>query len=459
MLFIGGTAQAFSPNNRVDLIRGQGSDTTFDIMQNLDRLFNNAIGCDPDGPGASLPLDQLNGECPIPGPPFTSQENWDHDVAVSYFAIGSGNGKNMLKGLGQPGFQRIDYARSSSATSGASDAGLRFVAYAKDALAPVNFQGSFLANCDVDRTGGPTGLFHEYDDSGPLGVVANDGSWPDGPDAGTCPDATVATSVTNVTTQQVKDIYVNCGGVSSVNGVPGMQWTDLDPSKLDGTAHPEILVWTAQAGSGTRASWDGSAFVNGNSANCIPAAFKDNDLTNGERVIFEHDATPIVKCATDPDGAGSATVNCPESGVHYTQSFYYYGVGAHSVSGTQPLGQGADLLNLNGVPPTEANVQSGSYTFSRFVFNLYRRPDGTLPDPATDATLDYIGERGWICRPASDPDGAGPQLGHGINPKTGNNYQEDIENTIRATGFVPLTFAADQGGGVVSAGHCRVTTP
>ena len=433
------------PNNKVDVIRGQGSDTTIDLMRHLDEAFNATAGCNV----LSNPQ-RLDHECGIAGPPYNDPadaskfENWDHDVGVSFSALGSSNGIRMLTNFGLPGNSRIEYARSSRAKTGSDNAALRFIAYAKDALAPVDFQGTVdPTSCDVDRTGGPTGLFPEYDDSGPNAIVTGNGTWNDGPDADTCNDATVATSVKFVTNQQVKDIHLNC----TVN-----TWDDLDSSK---PAVP-IIVWTSQAGSGTRGSWDG--FIGGSTDACIPAAFKNPSLSDGNRVIFEHDATPIVNCATDDDGAGPEGIDCPDDGqpgynVHYTQSIFHYGVGAHSVSGTDPLGQGADLLSLCSNPPTcstvvaptPANIKSGAYLYSRDVFNVYRKEG--FANAAPDFVKDYVGEQGWICKVAAK---------HVENPKTNVNYRDEIEEVIQASGFVPLDEGAI-GGGIGGNSHCRAS--
>lgn len=439
-----------TPNNQVDIIRGQGSDTTIDLMRNLSRAFNVSKGCNV----LTVPQ-RLDHVCGVSGPPFndpndaTIYENWDHDVALDFDALGSGNGINMLQRFGQPGIAKIDFARSSRARSGSDDPGLRFVAFAKDALAPVDFQGTVdPTTCDVDRTGGPSTEFPEFDDSGPTApVTANDGRWPDGSDTDTCNDATVATSVTNVTSQQVKDVYINCGGPDSPSDTDAdgkMTWKDLDSTK---PAVP-IIVWTSQVGSGTRSSWDG--FIGGQSDTCLPTAFKNASLSDGNRVIFEHDATPIVNCATDDDGAGPEGIDCPDENggdgfsVHYTQSIYHYGVGAFSVSGTEPQGQGSDLLSVNGKAATPANIKSGQFLYSRDVFNVYRNTVAS-GNNATDAIKDFVGEYGWICKPAAK---------HIANPKTGINYATEIDNIISATGFVPLDDAVDDNG--INTG-CRVS--
>ena len=435
-----GTAFA-TPDNQVELIRGSGSDTTERMMQALDNAYVNATGCLVTA--ATQPLDFT-----CTGAGTLTTENADHDVPVSYFALGSGVGRNQLNGFGQVGVAKIDYARSSGAASAAQKtAGMRSVAYAKDAIPWVDFRGTTDAGtCAVDRS---NVLFPEYDDSGPLNNIHgpghdNQGTWPDGPDADSCPDATVASSVSNLTTAQVKAIFDGCTIKT---------WNQLDNTK---PAVP-IMVWNAQNGSGTRTTFDGT-FLGGNSENCVnpingttSTQYHDGNLANGERKIFENNATPIVQCAVDPDGAGPQVVNCPDDApsdgfaVHYTQSIYYYAFGPFQTSGTNPLGQGADLGGIDGVQPSPSTIGDDSYTFSRFVYNMDRH--GYTTDNAPDWVRDYIGETGWICK----SNGL-----HGTNPKTGVNFGTEIGNIISAQGFVPIADGPI-GGGVGGNSKCRVS--
>jgi hypothetical protein len=490
-----GTASAM-PDNISEKIRGLGSDTTIFLMESLDRAYNDSQGCSV----LSSPQ-RLDTVCGTQGPPFGfngqtvgTLDNWDHDTATSLFPIGSGNGINVLTRFGQTGYPRIDYARSSRARSGSDNPGLRFVAYAEDAIAPAAFRGQISPKsgdpCFIDR--GPGAV---YDDDGPLGhsfgnntsgpgatslgsgLTTDDGTWPPadgGPASSTdCPLPTPASNVQNLTTQNIKDIWENCTLTD---------WHTLDAHVPSGTA---IVVWADQAGSGTRGTWDGFLGAGGNSTTCIPSAFKDGNFNNGERVIFENDATPIsgvapasgngrIHTCNDVYRSGQSTADCAStfdpqntavtqnangSPLNYTQSIYYFSFGQWQISaGTvgdaeHPKGQGTTLLNWDGNTPSVATIQAQSYPGFRFLFNVYRN---SFPqDNAPDWVRDYVGEQGWICK--ADTDTSGDQgFYHDTDPKTGVNYGVEIENIISANGFVPVPYGPI-GGSVVGSSKCRVS--
>jgi len=418
LLAFGGIASTASamPDNISETIRGLGSDTTIFMMESLDRAYNDSQGCSV----LSTPQ-RLDTVCGTDGPPFgfNSQtigtlDNWDHDVATSLFPIGSGNGINVLRRFGQPGYPRIDYARSSRSGSTAEKAeGLRFVAYAEDAIAPVDFQGQISPKsgdpCFIDR--GPGAVF---DDDGPLGhtfgnntsgpnasalgvgLTVDDGTWLPANGAAAsatnCPLPTPASNVTNLSTQNIKDIWQNCTLTD---------WHTLDAHVPAGTA---IVVWADQAGSGTRGTWDGFiAASGGNSTSCIPPvanqlggsgnSYKDGNFNNGERVIFENDATPISGISNptggrqhtcndvyrsgqiagdsdcretvleSPDATGTknvVAVNTVGSTLNYTQSVYYFSFGQWQItSGTGPRTV-SDAHTSSGSP----NVSSATANFT-----------------------------------------------------------------------------------------------
>jgi ABC-type phosphate transport system substrate-binding protein len=235
-------AQAPAPNNRADLIRGSGSDTTYDVMRALDRLYNGAPGCRTEAtPGATQPLDFSCFE-----PASTTQGNPDRDVALSYFPLGSSVGINQLCQTGLAGVAQVDYARSSRAPRAADCAGTRFVAFARDAI--------------------PWVAFPEVPNSRSAGV-------------------------TNLTQAQLRGIFGDCTirDWRQIQGSPVYDPTYQLPASYDEDApgNQPILVYAAQRGSGTRGTFDG--FLGGGrlSDACIPQA-KLN-----QRVIFENDAAPI----------------------------------------------------------------------------------------------------------------------------------------------------------------------
>jgi ABC-type phosphate transport system substrate-binding protein len=194
-------------NDVPDYVYGTGSDTTYALMVALGDAYNESQGCNqafPDG-AACLPAPQSG---------VVKTENYDHDVVVNRAPIGSANGRIGLCEQTTPrpaGVPYVGFARSSAgpSTDGCVDSGLvlRFVAFARDAVAPVNWRST---------TGSP------------------------------------ADGVGSLTQAQLNHIYVDC--------------TITDWSQVGGSNAP-IEVWGLFPGSGTRSSWDG--FVGGNSLACV----------------------------------------------------------------------------------------------------------------------------------------------------------------------------------------------
>jgi ABC-type phosphate transport system substrate-binding protein len=490
-LIFGIAGPAFAaPDNTVQQIRGQGSDTTIFLMQGLDTAYNNAEGCPVVPASGTARLDQV---CFVAGPPFHSAggqtENWDHDVASSNYPLGSGNGINLLQHFGSPGYPQIDYARSSSGpkTDG-SQAGLRFVAYAQESLPFIVFVGNIDSSCNVDRSAGAV-----FDDNGPLGVAHGGtngpggthptfGTWPI-PPGGTCAAATPAGSVgggqviggaitPNLTTNQLQDIY----GCPASGDAVIADWHTLNSNIPAGTWIP---TWSAQDGSGTRSKFD-SLLDNNSPGNCsklaIPTTFKDTDLNNGNRVVFENNASPIAgvpdtvnggrtqTCETNnrtnqtvPDCAGVNdsvgtfhSTNTNGDPISYTQSIYYYSSGHWNADPTYTTGSctgscpttytgnvlhafGSVMGSLNSINPTSDRIGpkcshvTSCYPYSRKVYNVYRNTTGT--NDAPDWVQDYISPFGWICR---------PNASHETDPFTGVNYGTEIDNIITQFGFVGI---------------------
>ncbi len=368
-------------NDVVDKIQGYGSDTTYPLMQQLDAAFNGSLGCNQAAPTSPYAGEIQNTCLPFAAQPpgVVLNENWDHDAAISYFPQGSSAGRRQLceQDVPRPGGIAItDYARSSSAPSTTPTCGgaagphtFRFVAFARDALTWVKF----------NTVGG--------------------GSTP----------------VTNLTTVQLNEIFVNCD-LEVGDAFPTTYW---DEGTIGGANHNPIRVWSVQSASGTRATWDG--FVGGNSTLCIPAIYKDGLPANGERVIQEHNAAPVVSAVNDADAADEGN------------SIFYYGFGRYQVTG----GEGSILGSVNGIAPTEATIQNATFPFGRFVYNVYRQA-GTGPTLAPYAN-GYIGSSGWICKPpgqhAEPPGTPGVGIEVGAAPV---DYGQLVHDVIRSQGFIPL---------------------
>ena len=264
------TSGTTAPANNI--IVGSGSSTTYNMMQGLDTLFNDANTCpltsdNTTGSGSAQPLDfscvtgagadQLALNAP-------QNENPWADVAVEEPAIGSSNGIGQLtKGYGYHNqtwtdsgstvhylniANNINFARSSrdpsnSAASGTDNTGLNFVAYATDGVDWVHYlQTPAGLNTTTTCTNGTCGT-----------PVSTTGTT----------SATPTANVKSLSTAQIAAIWTGTD----------QQWGDVglcsDSSWVDGTVQTSctghggpsnlpILVFSAQEGSGTQSTWKGT---------------------------------------------------------------------------------------------------------------------------------------------------------------------------------------------------------
>jgi ABC-type phosphate transport system substrate-binding protein len=406
----------FTDDNRTNVVTA-GSDTTYFLLNDLALAYNESEGCFQTAVAAPLtPSSPKQEQClgaSIPEGPSGSQqnnalktENYDHDIVFNIFPQGSSAGRRQLclqlgapSGTRDPRVPGVQIARSSAGPAegfqctGANatvngnqiyPAGqrvLRFIAFAKDALTWAKW---------TTTTG-------------------------------------ASTAVTNLTQVQLKGIFVDCTIIN---------WNQV------GGGNSPIRVWTAIQASGSRATWD--TFVGGNSENCIPAQFKDGNLSNGERVIREHFAPPVEEAVNDPDAADEGN------------SIFFFSTGVWSTN----TGARSDSIlgNVNGVAPTADNIIDGSFPFSRLLYNVIIQSG---PSPvASEATRRFTNSRpyvpgqpgnlgdpqqlGWLCKPLSahsKPIGA---PGPGIeSPFASINYGLQVKEIVEQNGFYPLTTDPD----------------
>lgn len=404
------SAAPFPPNKASDWIRIGGSDTTETVMNDLQELYNEAPGCVLTGTpqnldGRCFDFDagtagiQEQYQADAAGNP-TDMANTDHDVAFGYTALGSSTGITQLAQRGAAGVQVIDVARSSRAPRNTDADGMRFFAFAKDAIPWTKFPG------------------------------------------------TPAAAVNSLTTTQIRNIFSGCAPAAqpeidkTANG--GNNNGTADWGDIGGATGQPLVVWAAQDGSGTRATFDGFLGSGQNSTNCIPAQYKDNSLANGERRILENNAAPIrdaepVDCATEIPSPADPNNPCAPN------SIFYYSIGRHSQSGGETSILGSITVGGTPVAPTEANIVNDTYPYSRFVYNAIRN-DTFASGLASNAVRNFVSANGFLCRPAA---------AMASDPRTGLNFRTEVENIIRDAGFFPLPVGPTGAGGGNS--HCRAT--
>jgi ABC-type phosphate transport system substrate-binding protein len=395
-------ASGKSPSAANNTIIGSGSATTYQVMTSLGDLFNGFPGCNMITPsGTPQPL---NYSCVAPANPNTAQyaENPLNDVAYEEPPLGSSNGIQQLEDQAAASppvaVAPANFARSSRASKGTDDAGLNFVAYAKDGVSWFHFT-------EVD--GHPT----------------------------------ASANVHNLTVAQLQAIATGTGTGGITN------WDKV------GGGNAPILVFAAQAGSGTESTWESAI-----SAAWSTTAIKESKTGTTNHVVFENEDRQIIAAtqATSPTGAttyigniiflfsyGKYTVSCT------TGPKVCGGTPVPGTSATKPTKN--EIGQINGVAPTIPTIlcttvgptcPKGPFPVPRFIYNVYANShsssDAVPLVPASPATLNFASEAGFICKPNTGV----------LDPVTGVSVRAEITSTISGAGFIPLPTVANEDNGV-----------
>jgi len=375
---------------------GSGSQTSYSTMVALSDLFNGSPGCDLTA-STSVASTLSCGTTPTtPGSSGGEQgftvaaENPYNDFSVQAPAIGSGNGATALEaaGTGSP-TQAISYARASSHKGNSTD---NDVAYAVDGVSWTTFNT--------------------------VGKKATDQA-----------------KVLTLTSAQLIAIW---NGTLSCPGKGGVTYT-MDWICLGAKTSAPIDVYNAQTGSGTYSTWSAAAEYSGAAPGGITcAACEQGWVANGgspSSIVTAHEnlfenqmsyisAQPDAKDAIYFMSYGKFTTTCTGKTTKV------------EVCAGTPKTDYTTFGEINGIAASKATIQaaiSGSGTtfpVTRELYNLYNNSSAT--DPANQATLNFIGEDGFLCKSSTASD---------IDPQTGVDYRTEIENTIEAQGFFPLDTA------------------
>jgi hypothetical protein len=462
--------QDFVSNGKATTIFGSGSDTTYQVHQDLGVLFNRAAGCQLQTPiSANQRFDMVCNETQTSAngraPGFS---NYDRDLVNDYYFIGSGGGRSHVDGWneGTAGFVQADYFRSSSFGTAGQNKDARFIAYARDALATFVF--------DTVRTTDNTTL------TGPANSprTANDGG-------------SAVPKINALTAQQVKNIFqgvtkcwasidVKLANVTGTDLNPFLtggafdetKWATLVAAEVAGAGYGPttnaykacnpMAVYTVPTTSGTRQSWDSlAAGGSGKGQEFLTKInpFTGVNFTTAEtslRLIAENNATAIT------DRMGASTVNNDI----VTNAIYFFGIGRYTSSNggfvngdpvlsgnsTKKTGYTDRLLGATRdgggatVPATTANIAStntaDNYLYARSVYAGYK-----YPNQATRQYLDPV--HGFLCTEKNSTL---------VDPINSSNARTQIEDVIKRNGFIPLTLGA-VGGGRTGNSFCRQENP
>lgn len=429
-----GTAGAAPPtgaNGTSDTMFTAGSDTTYNAMTAIGDLYNGSPGCTIDGTNPAV--DSFTQCLGSPGSGSGSQpatvvqtENYDHDVLAHWFPQGSGAGIRQLTKQGQASIPQVDIARSSRDKQASDAKGLRFIGYAKDGIMPIDWrtvaanasQGSPSAGCNVGEA------------------------------QGSC----TKTSVNNLTTQNLVDIFVNCTirdwrqlsipGFTIANTV-GSPATPADYDYNDPGNLP-IYTWFIQASSGTGLTWGnflgaspGACPVN-NGSNA--ALFGTSYANSAGRTLFENNAQAI-PATNDVNGRNIRSLSI------WAVSFGRWLTALNERAGSS-------IVKVNGVQAGPGTIGNSSYAITRLLWNVVPTttadqaspppgdavPSGTPPLSANrkPQTTEFVN---WLCSPSAS---------HDENPFNNRNYYDEITSAVNASGFVrgTGTQASPPGNGI-----------
>jgi hypothetical protein len=429
VMMFAGTANAAGPspaqNNTV--VEG-GSNTAYTTMVALGSLFDISPGCNLVV--ASGDAQSLDYSCASPSGPGgenglgPDKENPFNDVAVQEPAYGSSNGILELECDTQVG--------TAPCQSHGSSVPVAAINAARSSRAPNNGLNGTSAS-----------------DSPGLNFVAyaeDAVPWFHFTEAQS--KATPSAKVTSLSITQLAAIY---------NG----SITNWD--KVGGTNAP-IRCYMAQSGSGTESTWATALSLTSATPKCLSL-----EPNPSGHVIFENEDANIIKNGDEADAIfyysfGKFTVDCVASTGTCN--------GAHP-SGKNKVAEGDESVTTGGkaIAPSATTIQNGTYPIIRFLYNVYG--NGTQADVpvATQATLNFVSEYGFLCKP-----GTATQT----DSNTGLTYRSEIDTVLKDQGFVPFllgpmgdtaggythavisnaSYAADDGypADVGKKGYCKVFT-
>jgi hypothetical protein len=477
-----------------NLIVGSGGSTDYVMMQALDTLFNQVPGCViTSGSVTGAPSkgsQELNYACETNSGGTTLEQvsgnsfldNPINDVAVEEPATGSSNGIAQLEldrnqvgtGIGTSftatnpdNVAAINYARSSRDPSGSQDvSGLNFVAFAKDAIAPLIFTefgssktpfGKLVAGLPGLSTADLQGIYNgSIYDWGQLGSKVSE------------------------------PIFVYSAQEGSGAQSTFKTFLGFDPSSASNKVNctdpvtPGTKVVTTPSKTSPTPTFEKS--VSGVLEPLTPTA----STCSGPDVIFANQTVTLLANATSSTEDAIATAwQAKQAGaaspVGDSVYYYPYGVftqqceglkekisyidkssteptptkaGANCGGAPLPSGDRVSLTPVNGVvanPQTILGQGSAVFPIDRFIYNVYANGSNANLPEATPATLNYVSEVGFLCKPqtidGTNNDTAANEI---TDPATGVWYHTEIFNAILANGYIPVTATAgDTFGSVV----------
>ena len=202
---------------------------------------------------------------------------------------------------------------------------------------------------------------------------------------------TPSAAVTNLTLAQLTAIW---------NG------TDTNWDQVGGSNAP-IAVYVAGTGSGLETTW----------AKALGIAAVPPGVTDPSTHVINQDSDTKILANGDEKDA-----------------IYYYSVGYFNTFCPKGKCSGnkkytAALGSIAGVAPSQTTILNNTFPVTNFLYNVYSNGENTNIPVASQATLNYASEDGFLCKSSTTTD---------IDPITGVAYRTEIDKAITGTGFFPL---------------------
>ncbi|MGO9198817.1 MAG: substrate-binding domain-containing protein [Acidimicrobiales bacterium] len=228
--------------------------------------------------------------------------------------------------------------------------------------------------------------------------------------------------------------------------------------KVGGTNAP-IDVYVTNSGSGLLSLWNN--YLGGSTYNAQSYVLSKGSKYADTHIIEQNEDASIIANGDEKDAI----------------FFFSYGRYQESCAvvcgGTKVPGKGPThnkLGEINDDPLSAANILSGAWPDLVYLTNIYSNGTNAAIPAANQATLNYVSEDGFLCKPNIDP----ATKSATIDPNTGVSYRSEINSLITAAGDVPLPrgkegtvdapavlsapYKAYDSSGTDPTGYCRVTT-
>lgn len=403
-LSVAGPASATVVTPANNTIVGSGGVTPYAVLANLAQLFNESQGCNLIVPsGTTQPL---NFSCPSGGSLPSGNPPTGYGAPTQYSQYSENPFNDVVEvepGIGSsPGITQLENQGAHTTST-----------------APVNFASS--------ARGPELGAGGKYDDQG-LNFVAyaEDGVdyviWKKASGV-----ATASSTISGLTQSQLQGIWDGTDKCWSDVGATGANANDL----ID----PYSVVTT----SAVTSTWD--AFLSpDNSESYVDAqtSWPPSPLPtclNGKKAVYTG--------PTFSNYASSHTViqNQLESVVNNKDTAYaidFISIGRDNQLAKSPSFKKSVLGKIGSPPvaPSENTILNGSWPVPQFLYNVYSNGTNSNIPVATNATLNFASEDGFVCKPnTSDGTVNGSQI---TDPQTGATYRSEIETAITSVGFYPL---------------------